>query len=86
MCRVEFTANFNVRVGIDRRTCINLELIANMKTGNQKTSLFGCINFTKTVSNFTSRLTSKTHYKNSIETAGGWGAVIAQQHTATLYW
>ena len=36
-------------MNIDRRTAMNLELITNFKSGNQKESLFGAINFTKTV-------------------------------------
>ena len=34
---------------IDRKTAISLELISNSKSGNQKDSLFGVINYTKTV-------------------------------------
>lgn len=39
----------NDRMSIDRRTAICLELTNNAKTGSQKSSLFGIINFTKTV-------------------------------------
>ena len=48
--RVEFENNCSNRyMSIDRRTATNLELITNSKSGNQKESLFGAINFTKTV-------------------------------------
>lgn len=36
-------------MSIDRRTATNLELISNTRSGNQKESLFGVINHTKTV-------------------------------------
>ena len=37
------------RMNIDRRTAKSLEMITNAKNGNQKESLFGVINFTKTI-------------------------------------
>lgn len=46
--RVEYGATSSVRMNVDRRTAINLELICNAKTGKQKESLFGVINHTKT--------------------------------------
>jgi len=49
--RVEYnqgSSNFP-RMAIDRKTAISLELISNAKSGNQKDSLFGVINFTKTI-------------------------------------
>ncbi len=36
-------------MSIDRRTALHLELISNAQSGNQKESLFGVINHTKTV-------------------------------------
>ena len=47
--RVDFCTSSVGRMAIDRRTSINLELISHVRTGNQKDSLFGAINHTKTV-------------------------------------
>ena len=47
--RVDYCTSSVGRMAIDRRTSINLELISNVRTGNQKDSLFGAINHTKTV-------------------------------------
>lgn len=47
--RVDYCTSVVGRMSIDRRTAINLELISNLRTGSQKESLFGAINFTKTV-------------------------------------
>ena len=43
-----YSNNTNSKLNIDRRSAINLEIISNSKTGNQKSSLYGAINFTKT--------------------------------------
>jgi DNA mismatch repair protein MSH4 len=45
---MEFCSDSAGRMNIDRRTAINLELVNNAQDGNQKQSLFGAINFTKT--------------------------------------
>ena len=47
--RVEYCTSTVGRMSIDRRTAINLELISNLKNGSQKESLFGAVNYTKTV-------------------------------------
>lgn len=47
--RVEYCTSSVGRMSIDRRTAINLELISNLRSGGQKESLFGAINYTKTV-------------------------------------
>lgn len=47
--RVEYGTSCSSRMNLDRRTAVNLELICNAKTGKQKESLFGVINYTKTV-------------------------------------
>ena len=43
-----YSNNTNSKLNIDRRSAINLEIISNSKNGNQKSSLYGAINFTKT--------------------------------------
>lgn len=47
--RIVYCSSTRGRMAIDRRTAINLELITNARTGSQKESLFGAINYTKTV-------------------------------------
>jgi DNA mismatch repair ATPase MutS len=44
-----FTSATSGKLNIDRRTAANLELISNARSGNQKESLFGAIDHTKTV-------------------------------------
>jgi DNA mismatch repair protein MSH4 len=43
------TENVGSRMVIDRRTALNLELISNTQSGKQRDSVFGVINFTRTV-------------------------------------
>ena len=47
--RIVYCSSQRGRMVIDRRTAINLELISNARSGSQKDSLFGAINYTKTV-------------------------------------
>jgi len=47
--RLEFCTSSSGRTTIDHRTALNLELITNARDGNQRESLFGIINHTKTV-------------------------------------
>jgi DNA mismatch repair protein MSH4 len=47
--RIEYGSIITGRMNIDRRTAGNLELITNMRWGNQKETLFGVINLTSTV-------------------------------------
>lgn len=46
--RMVYSNNVHSKLSIDRRSAINLELISNSKSGSQKSSLYGSINFTKT--------------------------------------
>jgi DNA mismatch repair protein MSH4 len=47
--RIEYASSMTGRCNIDRRTSLNLELINNTKNGSQKQSLFGVINYTRTL-------------------------------------
>lgn len=47
--RIEYASSMTGRCNIDRRTSLNLELINNTKNGSQKESLFGVINYTRTI-------------------------------------
>ena len=47
--RIEYCSSVVGRMNIDSRTAVNLELICNARNGSQKESLFGAINFTRTV-------------------------------------
>ena len=47
--RLVYTSQSSTRLSIDRNTAMNLELISEIRSGNQKDSLYGAINMTKTV-------------------------------------
>jgi len=46
--RLCYGSSYSGKMIIDRRTALNLELVQNTRTGSQKDSLFGVLNFTKT--------------------------------------
>lgn len=46
--RVQHNGSSTGKMSIDRKTCANLELISNLYGGNQRESLFGVMNYTKT--------------------------------------
>lgn len=47
--RIGFTSQTPGRLFIDSQTARNLELISDLRTGNQVASLFGTIRMTKTI-------------------------------------
>ncbi len=47
--RLIASTDASCRLFIDRRTAVNLELISSVRNGKQKESLFGVLNYTRTV-------------------------------------